>query len=135
MAQMFTNLPVKDLSKSREFFGKLGFEFDPEFTDENAACMIIGTDACVMLLTEEFFKGFVPKDLADTRTHTECILALSAGSRQRVNELVDTALAEGASPAYGPMEDGPGMYGWSFQDLDGHIWEVMYMDRDTVQQS
>ncbi|MDV6012873.1 VOC family protein [Haloechinothrix sp. LS1_15] len=125
--KMFVNLPVADLTKSVEFFTALGFTFDPNFTDENATCMIVGQDAFVMLLVRDFFDGFTKKSICDTTSHTEAIIALSAEHREQVDTLVDTALASGGAPSNEPMEM-PGMYGRSFADLDGHLWEVMYMD-------
>jgi len=129
--KIFVNLPVKDLDRSVAFFTKLGFEFDPQFTDENATCMIVNDGAFVMLLVEDFFKSFTKKGVADATAGTEAILALSADSRKRVDELVNTALAAGAEPSNDPMDQGP-MYGWSFQDLDGHLWEVIYMDESAL---
>jgi predicted lactoylglutathione lyase len=131
--KVFVNLPVKDLQKSIDFFTGLGFECNPQFTDENATCMIIGDDSFVMLLVEGFFKTFTTKDLADATTHTEAIIALPAESREGVDELVDKALAAGGQASNEPMDQG-GMYGRSFQDLDGHLWEVMYMDPSAAQQ-
>lgn len=125
--KIFVNLPVKDLSKSVDFFTQLGFAFDPNFTDESATCMIISDEAFAMLLVEDRFKDFTNKDICDTTTHTEAILALSADSRQQVDDLVNKALAAGGQPSNDPMDHGF-MYGWSFQDIDGHLWEVMYMD-------
>jgi predicted lactoylglutathione lyase len=125
--KIFVNLPVKDLSKSVDFFTQLGFAFDPNFTDESATCMIISDEAFAMLLVEDRFKDFTNKDICDATTHTEAILALSADSRQQVDDLVNKALAAGGQPSNDPMDRGF-MYGWSFQDIDGHLWEVMYMD-------
>lgn len=129
--KIFVNLPVKDLAKSVDFFTKLGFEFNPYFTDENATAMIIGEDAFVMLLVERFFKTFTTKKVGDTKTSTEAIIAVSAESRQQVDDIADKALAAGGQPSNEPM-DQPPMYGRSFQDLDGHLWEVMYMDPGAV---
>jgi predicted lactoylglutathione lyase len=123
---IFVNLPVKDLQKSVDFFTQLGFEFNPDFTDEKATCMIVGEESFVMLLVEDFFTTFTKKSLCDAATHTEAIIALSAESRQRVDELADKALAVGGQPSKDALDEG-GMYGRSFQDLDGHLWEVMYM--------
>lgn len=125
--KIFVNLPVKNLEKSVAFFSKLGFEFDPQFTDANATAMIINEQAAVMLLVEDFFKGFTNKGICDATTRTEAILALSADSRDGVNDLVNAALEAGGARANDPIDEGP-MYGWSFQDLDGHLWEIMYMD-------
>ncbi|MDQ4008085.1 MAG: VOC family protein [Actinomycetota bacterium] len=125
--QIFVNLPVKDLQKSIDFFTGLGFEFNPQFTDDKATCMVIGNGSYVMLLAEDFFRSFTRKDVCNTMTHTEAILAISAESRESVDDLVNQALAAGGQPSSDPIDDGP-MYGWSFQDLDGHLWEVIYMD-------
>jgi len=131
--KIFVNLAVKDLGRSVEFFTKLGFAFDPRFTDENATCMIISEEAFVMLLVESRFTDFTTKQLCDAATHTEAILALSAESREEVDRLVNAALASGGAPANDPMEHGF-MYGWSFQDPDGHLWEVIWMDPSVLQQ-
>lgn len=125
--KIFVNLPVKDLDKSKAFFTELGFSFDPQFTDENAACLVISDDIYAMLLVEPFFKSFTTKDIADATRSTEAILALGVESRQRVDELADRALVVGGQPANDTMDEGF-MYVRSFQDVDGHIWEVMYMD-------
>ena len=130
--QIFVNTSVRDLKKSMAFFSKLGFEFNPQFTDENATCMVLSEDGYVMLLVEEFFKTFTKKDLADTTTKVEAILALSADSREDVDEFADKALAAGAQPANEPSDQGF-MYGRSFYDLDGHMWEIFWMDPSTVQ--
>ena len=130
--QIYVNVPVSDLTKSVDFFTKLGFEFNKEYTDENATCMIVSDTAFVMLLTNEFFKRFTKKELTDAASHTEAILAISAGSRAEVDEMVNTALAAGGQPSNDKMDEGF-MYSWSFQDLDGHLWEVMYMDESAIQ--
>ena len=126
MGMIFVNLPVKDLEASKRFFGELGFTFNPQFTDENAACMVIEENICAMLLTEPFFKGFINGEIADPAT-TEVITALSATSREEVDALVEKALASGARAWKPTFEEGP-MYSRSFQDLDGHVWEVIFMD-------
>ena len=131
--KIFVNLPVKDLARSVEFFTELGFAFDPRFTDESATCMIVSDEAFVMLLVEDRFKDFTKKQLADPTTHTEAIVALSAASREEVDELVDKALATGGSPANDPLEM-DSMYGRSFQDPDGHTWELIWMDRSGIEQ-
>jgi predicted lactoylglutathione lyase len=125
--QIFVNLPVKDLEKSVDFFTQLGFEFNPQFTDDNATCMIVNDNAFVMLLDEDYFTTFTKKGIADTATDTEVILALSADSREGVDELVEKALAAGGQPSNDPQDQGF-MYGSSFLDLDGHSWEVIWMD-------
>ena len=131
--KIFVNLAVKDLGRAVEFFTQLGFSFDPRFTDEQATCMIISDEAFVMLLVEDRFKDFISKEICDSSTHTEAILALSAESREQVGELVHKALAAGARPANDPMDHGF-MYGWSFQDLDGHLWEVLWMDPSALRE-
>ena len=125
--KVFIHLPVKDLTASVSFWTSLGFEFDPRFTDEHATCMVLNSDAFVMLLDEPRFKDFTTKDLADAATHTEVINAVSADSRAEVDALVHRALGAGGKPSNDPMDYGF-MYGWSFQDLDDHLWEVIWMD-------
>lgn len=125
--QIFVNLPVKDLNRAMEFFTKLGFTFNPQFTDENAACMIIGENIFAMLLVEKFFKSFIKKEICDTTTHTEVLNALSVGSREEVDEMIGKALEAGGSEPREPQDHG-WMYGRSFEDLDGHIWEVFFMN-------
>ncbi|MQA03995.1 MAG: glyoxalase/bleomycin resistance/extradiol dioxygenase family protein [Streptosporangiales bacterium] len=130
--KIFVNLPVKDLDKSVDFFTKLGYTFDQNFTDENATCMVVADDIYVMLLVEPFFQTFTKKPVADATSTTEVLLGLSADSRQQVDDLVDKALAAGAAEANEANDQGF-MYGRSFADLDGHIWEVMWMDMSAVQ--
>ncbi|MFE8975322.1 MULTISPECIES: VOC family protein [Streptomyces] len=129
MAQMiFVNLPVKDLETSKGFYEKLGYGINPQFSDDKTACVVISDTIFVMLLTAPRFKDFTKKDIADASKTTEVILALSADSRAKVDELADAALAAGGSPA-GETQDMGFMYGRSFQDPDHHIWEVMWMDQ------
>lgn len=123
---IFVNLPVKNLDKSMAFFTEIGFEFNEQMTDKNAACMIVGPNIYVMLLVEPYFKSFTRKQLADATSTTEVIVSLTADSRADVNELVNNALAAGGNASHDKM-DNEFMYGWSFEDIDGHIWEVMYM--------
>jgi predicted lactoylglutathione lyase len=130
--KIFVNLPVKDLKRSVEFFTKLGYTFNPQFTDENATCMIIAEDIFAMLLVEKFFKTFTTKSIADAKTSTEAIVALSCESRAAVNRIADAALAAGAKQLREPQDHGF-MYQRSFEDLDGHIWEHLWMDPATVQ--
>jgi uncharacterized protein len=132
--KMFVNLPVKDLDASVEFFTRLGLTFDARFTDETATAMIVNNEAVVMLLVESRFKDFTKKDLADATTQTEAIMALSAESREDVDAFADKALEAGAAPANDPMEM-DFMYGRSFQDLDGHLWEVFWMDTSVLESS
>ncbi len=129
--KIFVNLPVKNLDKSIDFFTKLGFSFNPQFTDENAGCLVISDDIYAMLLVESFFKTFTKKDIADATKTTEVIVALGVDSRERVDELVDKALAAGGQPA-NDTDDQGFMYGRSFHDPDGHLWEVLYMDLSAV---
>jgi predicted lactoylglutathione lyase len=129
---IFVNIAVKDLKKSMEFFSRLGFEFNPQFTDEKAACMVINPQACVMLLSEPFFKGFLTKEPCNTQTTTEAALAFSCVSRNEVDEMVKKALANGGKPALKAQDHGF-MYGWSFYDLDGHLWEPCWMDAKAIQ--
>ena len=129
--KVFINLAVEDLQRSVEFFTALGFGFDPQFTDEQATCMILSEEAFVMLLVKSRFKDFIKKDIVDSTVQTEVILALSAQSRAEVDGLVEKALAAGGSPANDKMDMGF-MYGWSFQDPDGHLWEVAHMDPDAA---
>ena len=128
---MFLNLAVEDLDRSIAFFRELGFEFDQRFTDETASCMVVSDSAFVMLLVRERFQDFTKRELADPTTHTEAIIALSADSREAVDELGDKGLAAGGSPANDPMDHGF-MYGRSFYDPDGHLWEVIWMDVDAA---
>ena len=129
--KIFVNLAVHDLKLSVEFFNKLGFSFNPKFTDDNAACMIINVDASIMLLGEPFFKGFVKKEICNTATHTESLLGVTCESRAEVDELVSKAIAAGGTHAMDPVDHGF-MYGWSFYDLDGHHWEAFWMKATTV---
>ena len=125
--QIFVNLPVKDLTKSKDFFEKLGFAFNPQFTDENAACMVVSDNGFVMLLTEAFFKTFTPKPICDATKTTEVLTALSCESREKVDDMVRKAVAAGGS-TYSEPRDYGFMYQHGFQDWDGHIWELAYMD-------
>jgi predicted lactoylglutathione lyase/uncharacterized protein YndB with AHSA1/START domain len=125
--KLFVNLAVADLARSVEFFTALGFTFDRRFTDEHATCMIVGGDAFVMLLVRDRFGDFVQKEIADSATHTEAIMAVSAGSREEVDRLADAALGVGGQRAQDPTDLGF-MYGRSFYDPDGHLWEAFWMD-------
>ncbi len=130
--KIFVNLPVKDLQQSMAFFTALGFSFNPQFTDEKAACMILGEDSFVMLLVEEFFKTFTKKQIVDAHTSTEVLIALSADSREKVDEMAKNAIVAGGQEAREAKDHGF-MYERSFFDLDGHNWEVMWMDPSAVQ--
>jgi predicted lactoylglutathione lyase len=125
--QIFVNLPVKNLEKSKAFFSALGYTFNPQFTDQNAACMIISEDSIyAMLLAEEFFKTFTAKPIAQAHEVTEVLTCLSCESRQEVDDLVSKAIAAGGKAPRAPQDHGF-MYGHGFEDLDGHIWELAYM--------
>lgn len=130
-SKIFVNLPVKNLNKSIEFFTKLGYSFNQQFTDETATCMIVSDDIFVMLLTEEKFKTFTPKEICDAKKCTEVLICLSLEARAKVDEMVKKAVAAGGS-TYNEPQDHGFMYAHGFQDLDGHIWEVMYMEPSTV---
>lgn len=131
--QLFVNLPVENLDRSIAFFTALGFTFDSRFTDETATSMIVGEDAFVMLLTKAKFEEFTTKPVVDATSQHEVILAVSAGSREGVDELADAALASGGSNASEPLDYGF-MYSRSFQDPDGHTWEVVWMDEKMAEQ-
>ena len=125
--KLFINVAVRELKHSMEFFAKLGFECNKKFTDDKAACMIVNEDAYVMLLSEPFFKTFTKREICNTGAHTEGLFALSCGSRAEVDELVNKAIAAGGKHAMDPVDHGF-MYGRSFYDLDGHHWEVLWMN-------
>lgn len=124
--KVFINLPVRDLAKSKAFFAALGFEFNPQFTDDKAACMILSSEGFVMLLGQPFFESFTKKTVADARTHTEVMLALSCDAREEVEAFTKKALAAGGTPAGEPQDHGF-MISNAFYDLDGHHWEVVWM--------
>jgi len=126
-AQIFVNLPVKNPAHSMAFFTELGYEFNPQFTNETAACMVVSDDIFVMLLTEALFKTFTPKAICDATKSTEVLMSLSSQSREDVDEMVRKAVAAGGT-LYNEPQDHGFMYGHGFQDLDGHIWEFFYME-------
>lgn len=130
---IFINLPVKDLNKSTNFFKELGFEFNPQFSDETTSCMIISDNIYALIMIEERFKGFSKKEIVDTTTSSEAIFCLSAESRDQVDELVNKALSSGGK-SYSDHQDHGFMYIWGFQDLDGHLWEVAYMNESAINQ-
>jgi predicted lactoylglutathione lyase len=131
--KIFVNLPVKDLNRSVDFFTKLGFSFNQQFTNESSTCMVISEDIFIMLLVEPFFKTFTKKEIADATRTTESIICLSAENREQVDDIVRKAVeAGGTSP--NPKQDQGFMYGHGFQDLDGHLWEVMWMDAAAINQ-
>lgn len=128
MARMiFVNLPVKDLDRAKRFFTELGFTLNPQFSDDKAACFVIEENIFAMLLVEDFFGTFLTGGIADPEKGTEVLLALSCDSRQQVDDTLARALAAGARP-WRPVMDQHPMYGASFADPDGHVWELVYMD-------
>ena len=129
--QIFVNLPVKNLSKSIDFFTRLGYTFNAQFTDETATCMIVSESIFVMLLTEAKFKTFTPKAICDATKNTEVLVCLSCESRADVDEMVRIAVAAGGS-TYNEPQDHGFMYAHGYQDLDGHIWELIYMEHEAV---
>lgn len=130
-SKIFVNLPISDLKASVEFFTKLGYTFNPQFTDETATCMVISDTIYAMLLTKPKFKTFIPREISDARQATEVLLALSLDSRQQVDEIVEKAIAAGATTFREPTDHGF-MYERSIQDLDGHIWEYFWMDPSAI---
>lgn len=129
--KIFVNLPVKDLDKSIRFFKSLGYSFNQQFTDETATCMIVSDDIYVMLLTHPKFQTFTPKKISDATKNTEVLICLSCDSRKQVDDLVRKAVAAGGTTYNDPQDHGF-MYAHGYQDLDGHIWEVMWMDPKAV---
>ena len=132
--KIFVNLPVKDLKRSMSFFKELGFQFNPQFTDETAACMVIADDIYAMLLTHAKFKTFTKKEIADTTRFAEELTALSFESKAKVDDLLERALKAGAIES-GELQDYGFMYGRSFDDLDGHTWEIFWMDPNHIQKT
>jgi predicted lactoylglutathione lyase len=125
--QIFVNLPVKDLQRSVAFFTALGYDFNLNFTNENATCMIVSENIFVMLLVESFFQTFIKKEICDARKSTEVLVCLSCDSRAQVDELVAKAVAAGGTIPREVLDYGF-MYNQAFEDLDGHIWELVYME-------
>jgi uncharacterized protein len=132
--KIFVNLPVTDLKKSMGFFKALGFDFNLQFTDDNAACMVVSDSIFVMLLTQAYFKTFTPKAISDARKSTEVLVALSREDRAAVDEMVGKAVTAGGS-TYSEPKDHGFMYQHGFQDPDGHIWEIFWMDEAAVQKN
>ena len=124
--RIFVNLPVKDLPRSVAFFTHLGYQFNPKFTNANATCMVVDSNIFVMLLVEKFFQTFTPKTVVDAMQGTEVLVCLSCDSKEKVNDLVSKALAAGGTTPT-PAKDHGTMYQHGFQDLDGHLWELIYM--------
>ena len=125
--QIFVNLAVNDLPRSMAFFESLGMRIDPKFTNEQAACVVVGENIYAMLLVKDFFKTFTSKPLSDASQQTEVLVCLSCENRSEVDGLVAKALAAGGKAPRAPQDHG-WMYGHGFEDLDGHIWELMHMD-------
>jgi uncharacterized protein len=130
--KLFVNIPVRDLQRSIDFFETLGFTFNTQFTDATATCMLVGEDAYFMLLTRERFKEFSKRPVGDAQKETNALFAISVDSRDEVDALVKKAINTGGSHAADPQDHGF-MYAWSFYDLDGHHWEVFWMDPSAVQ--
>jgi predicted lactoylglutathione lyase len=129
--KIFINLPVKNLDKTIKFFTKLGYKFNPKFTDKNATCMIISKDIYAMLLVEKFFKTFVKKEITNTKKSTEVIISITCENRKKVDEMIHKVIKAGGKETKKPFDHG-WMYGRSFQDIDGHLWEVFYMNESKM---
>lgn len=129
---IFVNLPVNDLDASKKFFTELGYTLNPQFSDENAASVVISDTIVAMLLTKPFYSSFTHKEIADATRTSEVMLCLSAESREKVDELVEKAVAAGGT-ASEKVQEMDFMYGRAFDDLDGHTWEVVWMDPATIQ--
>ena len=125
--KIFVNLPIKDMERSRAFFSALGFSFNPQFSNEQGACMVISDDIFTMLLVEPFFQTFTKKPISDAKKATEVLVCLSCDSRAEVDDLVKKALAAGGTAPNAPQDHGF-MYAHGFEDLDGHVWELVWMD-------
>lgn len=130
--KIFVNLPVNDLSKSMAFFRHLGYGFNAQFTNDVAACMVISEDIYAMLLTKPFFQTFIPNPISNAHEQTEVLVCLSCNSRQEVDDMVNKAREAGGTIFRDPQDHGF-MYAHAYRDLDGHIWEVMYMDPAVIQ--
>ena len=129
--KIFVNLPIKNMERSQAFFKALGFSFNPQFTNDQGACMVVSDDIFIMLLVEPFFQTFTKKPIADATKTTEVLVCLSCDSRAEVDSLVKKALAAGGTSPNPPQDHGF-MYGHGFTDLDGHVWELAYMDPNAV---
>ncbi|HLC48296.1 MAG TPA: VOC family protein [Candidatus Norongarragalinales archaeon] len=127
VSQIFVNLPVKNLTKTMAFWKKLGFKFNPKFTDENAASLMIGKNMFAMLITEKFFKTFTKKRISDAKRVTEVLIALQVGSIKEVDSMVAKAIQAGGR-MYRKPEVLDFMYTKVFEDLDGHQWEIFYFN-------
>ena len=129
---IFVNLPVRDVQKSTDFYLSLGATKDERFSDETASCLVFSETIFVMALSHEKFSQFTPKDIADANRTTEVLLCLSCDSREEVDQTVERAVTAGGKADPGPKQDHGFMYGRSFEDLDGHIFEIMWMDVETA---
>lgn len=124
---IFINLPVKDIARSVTFFSRLGYKFNPKYSNHNAKCLIIDDNIYVMLLEESFFKSFTEKEIADTSRTTEAIFSITTESREKVDEFMNLTIEAGGTEVMTPIDQG-GMYSRSFQDPDGHLWEIFIME-------
>jgi predicted lactoylglutathione lyase len=125
---IFVNLPVADLPKSKAFYEAVGFTNNPQFTNDNAAAMMWSDTIVVMLLRHAFWKTFTSKAIPDARESAQVLLCVSMHNREAVDSIVADAAGAGGSPDPTPTQDHGFMYGRSFEDPDGHIWETMWMD-------
>lgn len=130
--QIFVNLPIADVAASRAFFSALGFQFNPQFSNDQALCMVVADNIFVMLLRRDFFESFCTKPVVDARQGTEVLVCLSRPSRAAVDEMVAQAVAAGGSVPRPPQIHGDFMYGHAFEDLDGHVWELAWMNPDAA---
>jgi uncharacterized protein len=129
--QIYVNLPVKDVERTKAFFAKLGYAFNPDFSNEQALAMQVGENIFAMLLAEPFFQTFTKKPIADATRSTEVLVCLSCESRAEVDQLVAKAVAAGGTSPNPPQDHGF-MYGHGYTDLDGHVWELVYMEPNAV---
>ena len=129
--QIFINLPIKDLNKTKEFFTKIGFKFNQKFTDENAACLILGENIFAMFLIEKFFKRFTKKEISNYKSNAEVINALSVNSKKEVDEILNKVIKAGGKEPREAQNHG-WMYGRSFEDINGHLWEVFFIDKSQM---
>jgi uncharacterized protein len=130
--QLFVNLPVRDLKKATAFYKAIGADQNPQFSDATASCMVLSESIFVMLLTHEKWATFTKKPIVDARRESEVMLALSAESKQAVDKITDAAGANGGKADVNPRQDLGFMYGRSFEDVDGHVWESMYVDMSKI---
>lgn len=129
--EIFLNLPVKDLNRSIAFFTELGFSFNPKFTDDKGSCLIIGENINAMLLVEEFYKTFTNKQICDTATSSEVLISISVETPEKVDEMIAKAVKAGGSE-YMKTQDYGWMYHRTFLDIDGHHWEIFFMDKSKI---